>query len=76
MNHARQLHRSGEEKKAILGLQKIAAEIVANNAAQAEEFRGGKTKLMGFFVGQLMKQTKGKANPALANELLMKELNK
>lgn len=57
-------------------LQKIAAEIVANNAGQAEEFRAGKTKLMGFFVGQLMKQTKGKANPKLANDLLMKELNK
>lgn len=57
-------------------LQKIAAEIVANNAGQAEEFRAGKTKLMGFFVGQLMKQTKGKANPKLANDLLLKELNK
>jgi len=46
------------------------------SAAQAEEFRGGKTKLMGYFVGQLMQKTKGKANPKLANELFNKELDK
>ncbi|MGL1932106.1 MAG: Asp-tRNA(Asn)/Glu-tRNA(Gln) amidotransferase subunit GatB [Desulfotalea sp.] len=55
-------------------LQAIVKEIVAENSAQAEDFRNGKTKLMGFFVGQLMKQTKGKANPKLANDLFTKEL--
>ncbi|WP_041277590.1 Asp-tRNA(Asn)/Glu-tRNA(Gln) amidotransferase subunit GatB [Desulfotalea psychrophila] len=54
----------------------IVDEIVAANVQQAEDFRAGKTKLMGFFVGQLMKKTKGKANPGLANELFNKALNK
>ncbi len=54
----------------------IVQEIVASNPGQAEDFRGGKTKLMGYFVGQLMQKTKGKANPKLANELFSKELNK
>jgi aspartyl-tRNA(Asn)/glutamyl-tRNA(Gln) amidotransferase subunit B len=39
-----------------------------------EEFKGGKEKLIGFFVGQVMKETKGKANPKLLNELLLKRL--
>ena len=52
----------------------LVKEIVAANPGQAEEFRGGKSKLMGFFVGQLMQKTKGKANPKLANELFAKEL--
>ncbi len=56
-------------------LMAIVEEIVAANPAQAEDFRGGKTKLMGYFVGQLMKQTKGKANPKLANELFLKVLS-
>ncbi len=49
--------------------------IVAANPSQAEEFRGGKTKVIGFFVGQLMQRTKGKANPQLANKLFVKELS-
>lgn len=53
----------------------IVAEIVAANPEQAEDFRNGKTKLMGYFVGQLMQRTKGKANPKLANELFNKALN-
>jgi len=52
----------------------LVKEIVAANPEQAEDFRAGKTKLMGFFVGQLMKKTKGQANPQLANELFSKEL--
>jgi len=53
----------------------MVKEIVAANPGQAEEFRGGKVRIMGFFVGQLMQKTKGKANPKLANELFSKELN-
>ncbi|MDR3631590.1 MAG: Asp-tRNA(Asn)/Glu-tRNA(Gln) amidotransferase subunit GatB [Desulfocapsaceae bacterium] len=53
----------------------LVQEIVAAHPQQVEEFRGGKTKLMGFFVGQLMQKTKGKANPQLANELFSKALN-
>jgi aspartyl-tRNA(Asn)/glutamyl-tRNA(Gln) amidotransferase subunit B len=55
-------------------LLSLVKEIVAANPVQAEDFRAGKTKLMGFFVGQLMQKTKGQANPQLANELFSKEL--
>lgn len=51
-------------------------EILAANPDQVAQFKEGKTKLMGFFVGQLMKKTQGKANPGLANKLFGKELNK
>jgi aspartyl-tRNA(Asn)/glutamyl-tRNA(Gln) amidotransferase subunit B len=52
----------------------LVKEIVAANPGQAEDFRNGKTKIMGFFVGQLMQKTKGKANPKLANDLFLREL--
>ena len=52
----------------------VVREIIAENPDQVAEFKGGKTKLMGYFVGQLMKKTKGKANPKMANELFNKEL--
>ncbi len=55
-------------------LEKIVEEVIAANPAQAEEYRGGKEKLMGFFVGQVMKVSKGKANPGMVNELLRKKL--
>lgn len=55
-------------------LLSLVKEIIAANPNQAEDFRGGKTKLMGFFVGQLMQKTKGKANPKMANDLFAKEL--
>lgn len=51
-------------------LAKLVAEVVSNNAKQAEQYREGKTKLLGFFVGQLMKATRGSADPELANALL------
>ncbi|NPE28758.1 Asp-tRNA(Asn)/Glu-tRNA(Gln) amidotransferase subunit GatB [Methanococcoides sp. SA1] len=53
----------------------IVREIIAANPSQAEEYKAGKTKLMGYFVGQLMQKTKGKANPGVANELFSKELS-
>ncbi len=56
-------------------LAAIVREIIAANPEQAEQFRAGKTKMMAFFVGQLMKQTKGQANPQLANQLFSRELN-
>ncbi|MGW8193564.1 MAG: Asp-tRNA(Asn)/Glu-tRNA(Gln) amidotransferase subunit GatB [Desulforhopalus sp.] len=52
----------------------LVREIIAANPSQAEDYRNGKTKLLGFFVGQLMQRTKGKANPKLANALFTKEL--
>lgn len=46
------------------------AEVIAENPAEAEAYKGGKTKLISFFVGQVMRKMKGKANPALVNEAL------
>lgn len=57
-------------------LLSIVKEIIEANPEQAADFRSGKTKLMGYFVGQLMKRTKGMANPKLANQLFNKELSK
>ncbi|THB74245.1 MAG: Asp-tRNA(Asn)/Glu-tRNA(Gln) amidotransferase subunit GatB [Desulfobulbaceae bacterium] len=57
-------------------LLEIVQSIIADNPGQAEEFKNGKTKLLGYFVGQLMQRTKGKANPKLANKLFNQELNK
>jgi aspartyl-tRNA(Asn)/glutamyl-tRNA(Gln) amidotransferase subunit B len=48
--------------------------VLAASAAEVERYRGGNAKLMGFFVGQVMKETKGKANPAVVNALLKKKL--
>jgi len=55
-------------------VEAIIAEVVAANPQQLEQYRAGKQKLFGFFVGQVMKATGGKANPALVNELLKKHL--
>ncbi len=53
----------------------MVREIVAANPEQVQQFREGKTKVIGFFVGQLMQKTKGQANPQLANKLFQQELN-
>jgi aspartyl-tRNA(Asn)/glutamyl-tRNA(Gln) amidotransferase subunit B len=50
-------------------------EVIAAHPDELEKYRGGKTKLLGFFVGQVMKRTGGKADPKLTNELLTKKLN-
>jgi aspartyl-tRNA(Asn)/glutamyl-tRNA(Gln) amidotransferase subunit B len=55
-------------------LEASIAKIIAASPAQVAEFRSGKDKVFGFFVGQVMKEMKGKANPALVNELLKKRL--
>ena len=49
-------------------------EVIANNPSQFEELKGGKDKMMGFFVGQVMKMSKGKANPAQVNELIRSKM--
>ncbi len=54
----------------------IIQKVVANNPEQVAAYKGGRDKLFGFFVGQIMKETKGRANPQLLNELLKKELEK
>ncbi len=56
-------------------IEAIVDEIIANNTPQVEQFKSGNEKILGFFVGQAMKATQGKANPKLLNELLRKKLN-
>jgi len=56
-------------------LEPIVSAIITANPNQAEQYRSGKTKLLGFFVGQVMKETQGKANPQQVNELVIKLLD-
>jgi aspartyl-tRNA(Asn)/glutamyl-tRNA(Gln) amidotransferase subunit B len=55
-------------------IEKIIDEVIAANPKQLEQYRGGKKTVLGFFVGQVMRASKGQANPALVNELLAKKL--
>ena len=56
-------------------IEKIIDEVIAANPRQLEQYRAGKKTVIGFFVGQVMKASKGQANPALVNELLAKKLD-
>jgi aspartyl-tRNA(Asn)/glutamyl-tRNA(Gln) amidotransferase subunit B len=56
-------------------LEKIIDEIIAKNTSELEQYFNGKEKVFGFFVGQAMKMTQGKANPKSVNEILKKKLN-
>jgi aspartyl-tRNA(Asn)/glutamyl-tRNA(Gln) amidotransferase subunit B len=81
-----EMYRTGKPPKTIIeekgmiqitdetAITKIIADVLAANTAQVEQYRGGKEKLFGYFVGQVMKATQGKANPQLINELLKKML--
>ncbi|MGD0021460.1 MAG: Asp-tRNA(Asn)/Glu-tRNA(Gln) amidotransferase GatCAB subunit B, partial [Smithellaceae bacterium] len=81
-----EMYKSGKPPKAIIeekGLVQITDEgeliktissIIKANPQQLKDYHGGKEKLFGFFVGQVMKATQGKANPQLVNELLKKML--
>lgn len=82
-----EMYRSGRDAETVVkekGLQqvsdtdaieKIIADVIAANPKQAAEYKAGKEKLFGYFVGQVMKASQGKANPDLVNELLKKKLN-
>lgn len=69
------------EEKGLVQITDIGAieaavdQVLAENQDAVERYRGGKSELFGFFVGQVMRATKGKANPAVANELLRKKLD-
>jgi aspartyl-tRNA(Asn)/glutamyl-tRNA(Gln) amidotransferase subunit B len=56
-------------------IEALVDEVIANNPAQVEQYKGGKEQLLGFFVGQIMKASKGKANPAQVNEMLKSKLS-
>jgi aspartyl-tRNA(Asn)/glutamyl-tRNA(Gln) amidotransferase subunit B len=68
------------EEKGLVQVQDESAiesavdKVLAANPQEVEAFKGGKNKLMGFFVGQVMRETRGKANPKIVNELLGKKL--
>ncbi len=69
------------EKKGLIQISDTGAiesaidEVLAANPTELEQYRNGKTKLLGFFVGKVMKQTGGRADPKLTNQLLAKKLN-
>jgi aspartyl-tRNA(Asn)/glutamyl-tRNA(Gln) amidotransferase subunit B len=56
-------------------IEKLIDEVIAANPKQVEQYKGGKKTVAGFFVGQVMKASKGQANPALLNELVTKKLD-
>ena len=55
-------------------IDRVIDEVIAANSKQLEQYRGGKETLFGFFVGQVMKASKGKANPKIVNERLKEKL--
>ena len=56
-------------------LQPIVDDVLANNEQSIEDFKNGKDRAVGYLMGQIMKQTRGKANPQVVTKLLMKSLN-
>jgi len=83
-----EMYKTGKEAEAVVqeqglvqvadsgAIETIIDEVVKANPAQAAEYKSGKEKLFGFFVGQVMKASKGKANPDMVNQLLKKKLSK
>jgi len=82
-----EMYRSGKDAEAVVrekglvqvsdtgAIEKIIDEVIKANPAQHADYKGGKDKLFGFFVGQVMKASKGKANPEMVNDLLKKKLS-
>ncbi|MEK7308331.1 MAG: Asp-tRNA(Asn)/Glu-tRNA(Gln) amidotransferase GatCAB subunit B, partial [Nitrospirota bacterium] len=56
------------------GIEAVVDEVLQKNPKEVARFKTGEEKLIGFFIGQIMKETKGKANPEIVNELLKKKL--
>ena len=56
-------------------LEKLVDNVISSNPENVEKYKNGKDKLFGFFVGEAMKLSKGKANPKVLNELLKSKLN-
>ena len=52
----------------------IVSKILAAHPAEVQNYKSGKTKLLGFFVGQVMRETRGQANPKMVNEILKQKL--
>lgn len=83
----REMLESGKEPKRIVeeqglvqisdegAIARIVEQVIANNPQSVADFKAGKEKAVGFLVGQVMKETKGKANPGLVNKLMLEKLN-
>ena len=56
------------------GIEKIISEVLSRNQDKVTQYKSGKEKLFGYFVGEVMKVSKGKANPQLVNEILKVKL--
>ena len=56
-------------------IESLIDDVIAENPDNVAAYKGGKDKLFGFFVGQVMKKSQGKANPAMVNEILKAKLN-
>src|SRR5512139_3294584 len=81
-----EMYRSGKDAEAVVrekglvqvsdtgAIERIIDEVIKANPTQHADYKGGKDKLFGFFVGQVMKASKGKANPEMVNDLLKKKL--
>jgi aspartyl-tRNA(Asn)/glutamyl-tRNA(Gln) amidotransferase subunit B len=81
-----EMYKTGKDAEAIVkdkglvqisdlsAIEKAVEDVIAHNPNEVERFRAGEEKLIGFFVGEVMKKTKGKANPTIVNELLKKKL--
>lgn len=63
-----------EQSRDTSALENLADELIRANPKQVEQYRAGKKTMIGFFVGQLMKASKGQANPQLVNDVLTKKL--
>ena len=64
-----------EQSRDTTALEKLADELIAAHPKQVEQYRAGKKTMLGFFVGQMMKASKGQANPQLMNEVMTKKLD-
>jgi aspartyl-tRNA(Asn)/glutamyl-tRNA(Gln) amidotransferase subunit B len=81
-----EMYRTGKDAEAVVqekglvqvsdtgAIEKIIDEVIKANPTQHADYKGGKDKLFGFFVGQVMKASKGKANPEMVNDLLKKKM--
>ncbi len=82
-----EMYKTGKDAEAIVkekslvqvsdegAIEKAVDEVIAKNPKEVERFKAGEEKLLGFFVGQVMKAMKGKANPQMLNEILKKKLS-
>jgi len=64
-----------EESQLVLNIDNLIDEVLAANPQKVEQYRAGETTMIGFFLGQVMKTSKGKASPAVLHELLSKKLS-